>query len=1155
MMARGPLLGGGAAAALLAAIPLSAQPVPRTAPIAGRVGAAQGGEQVTLVSERQWRRVIASQDLKAGDVLRTNANGTLAIVFADRTQIRLGRNAVLVVKTVAASSPSRLELQRGRLWGRSPRARSDLTVETPSATAAIRGTEWAIEASAESTALAVYEGAIDFFNPQGSLSVSGGEAASARLGQAPTRTVLADPVGRTQMLFFLRPRDGIEITRGRSDALQAYVAALEAGETPPEPPLDPADPASHAAAGFLAAYRGDLAEALRIAEAGLALHPRALGLYELKARTALLTGDAASARSAAEAALAIDPEDAAALAISAELAARFDGQPFVARALAERSVAAAPERIGSLETLADILAERGAEREALAVVDRALTIDPANAAMHARRAALLLRQDRFPGAEAALDKAEALDASLAVVRAGRADYLVRSGRIAAAEEDARAASADNPAYARALVQLAEIAARSGSIAEAEQQLDAADRLDPEEPTTALARTAIALNRFSADAAIAGAGEALRRFEARGGVYTNLSENRAAGSLVSQAFRFLELEGWGRYYADRVFDSFTPSSYFDQALNQTPGPFVIRDAEGRFDPLSSADLDRTSSFLQGLSLDPLGVANSERRIQFSNERFIEPRLRLRGLDERQLSNQALAASLDGLVTGALPFAFGIEAEAAFPRDLRPRIDAGPGGRGGRNETRRFEGFFGLAPSGVDNVVVNARWRRDDVPAFGPLPGGRIVQVDDLSSREGFVFGLWSHELAARHRITLAGGLLGRDSRILVRNIDPQPLPPGFPEPPFPDLINLIEEQVRFASVTYASSLDRQDRLDLRAGVEFADVSQRSTLGSVEFDAPRNRGPAQAEVPSDLYELRGHVDLRFAGVPDLILQGQAEIVYLRDRLANAAVTLTGIDDTRLNGRLGAAWEPVSGQWLRGAILHDSGQLFPFSLKPVNVIGLKGNAAPLGLASRSTSAIARWDAQWGRALFTSLEYQHQRFQFLSYQTPDVRVDIAGGPVSLDRLAVEANWLPGHNLGIRLAYAFTRSRVLNFFQTGQNAFFVPGAGCGIGPADPCQFQRGDPVPYVPRHNAVASLTWSVPAPVRLRANLSVTHLAGQSSDVRTPLADYTIADARVEWEPLDRRVAIRAGLLNLLNERYETVRGFPAPRRTVTAEIVLRF
>ena len=108
---------------------------------------------------------------------------------------------------------------------------------------------------------------------------------------------------------------------------------------------------------------------------------------------------------------------------------------------------------------------------------------------------------------------------------------------------------------------------------ARQQLDAADRLDAESPLTPVARTAIAIQDYRADEAIRGAREALARFQARGGIYSSLSENRFTGSYAAQAFRFAGLDEWARFYGDRVFDSYTASSYFDQALARTPDPSV------------------------------------------------------------------------------------------------------------------------------------------------------------------------------------------------------------------------------------------------------------------------------------------------------------------------------------------------------------------------------------------------------------------------------------------------------------------------------------------------------------------------------------------------------------------------------------------------------
>jgi hypothetical protein len=192
---------GAGLAAILAHVSAAAAPVPRQGPISGRIVAKKQGETAVLLPVPQQRPAEVRQDLKAGDVLRTNAAGTLAIVFADRTQIRVGRNSTLVVKQVRQGAPSSVSLQRGSLWARSPRGASQLSVETPSATAAIRGTEYSIVASEEQTTLTVVEGVVDFFNPQGRLEVREGQSAAARLGQAPTRLFTVNPDSREQMHY------------------------------------------------------------------------------------------------------------------------------------------------------------------------------------------------------------------------------------------------------------------------------------------------------------------------------------------------------------------------------------------------------------------------------------------------------------------------------------------------------------------------------------------------------------------------------------------------------------------------------------------------------------------------------------------------------------------------------------------------------------------------------------------------------------------------------------------------------------------------------------------------------------------------------------------------------------------------------------------
>jgi len=200
----------GAIAALCAAVaaPALAQTLAvRDAAAAGTIVAARGGEELQLVSEAIWRPALVRQNLVAGDTLRTGAAGNLAILFADATQIRVGRNSTLVVKSVTA--PVTLALPAGAIWARANRGGGGVTIEAPAATAAVRGTDWSLAVAPDGrTALAVFDGTVEFYNAQGRVSVAAGEAAVASIGGPPTKTVLVNPNDREQMLFYLELRGG-----------------------------------------------------------------------------------------------------------------------------------------------------------------------------------------------------------------------------------------------------------------------------------------------------------------------------------------------------------------------------------------------------------------------------------------------------------------------------------------------------------------------------------------------------------------------------------------------------------------------------------------------------------------------------------------------------------------------------------------------------------------------------------------------------------------------------------------------------------------------------------------------------------------------------------------------------------------------------------
>jgi tetratricopeptide (TPR) repeat protein len=195
-----------------AATPVAAEPVMRAQQAAGAVIARKVGEEVRFVDVSDWRYVDLKQDLVAGDVLRTNGTGQLAILFSDRTQVRLGRNSSLVVKQITAgtSADTILQLESGTIWARAERGGPGVKVETPAAAAAIRGTDWTMTVQGAKTSLNVLEGVVQLSNAQGSVDVRQGEGAVASIGQAPQKVVVVDSDDREQMLFFLPPREAFE---------------------------------------------------------------------------------------------------------------------------------------------------------------------------------------------------------------------------------------------------------------------------------------------------------------------------------------------------------------------------------------------------------------------------------------------------------------------------------------------------------------------------------------------------------------------------------------------------------------------------------------------------------------------------------------------------------------------------------------------------------------------------------------------------------------------------------------------------------------------------------------------------------------------------------------------------------------------------------
>jgi hypothetical protein len=119
---------------------------------------------------------------------------------------------VRVTQAAAQQDQSALNLLKGEAWLRAKQRPVNLRIGTPAVTAAIRGTEFDIKVAGDGETVAtVLEGTIDFRNDQGFVLVNSREQGRARVGQAPTKTVLLNPEDAVQWTLFytaaVSPRD------------------------------------------------------------------------------------------------------------------------------------------------------------------------------------------------------------------------------------------------------------------------------------------------------------------------------------------------------------------------------------------------------------------------------------------------------------------------------------------------------------------------------------------------------------------------------------------------------------------------------------------------------------------------------------------------------------------------------------------------------------------------------------------------------------------------------------------------------------------------------------------------------------------------------------------------------------------------------------
>ena len=250
-----------------------------------------GKALVRLVPEESYRSALPRQVLVSNDIIKTTASARLSILFKDETQLKLASNTTLMIKEVIPNKEKPgalkilLRLESGEVWTRSKSAPEGLMIETPYATAAIRGTEWTLSVKDNESRVSVMEGNVQLSNSLGSITVGRNEQAVVSGQEAPLKSILIRPRDRTQWTYYLSERKLLGYLKFTGDTLGKAEILFNEGNLEESGRLfeqillaEPENPAGLTGLGLMELKAGDSEKAERYFDQSLRKRKSSLAL-------------------------------------------------------------------------------------------------------------------------------------------------------------------------------------------------------------------------------------------------------------------------------------------------------------------------------------------------------------------------------------------------------------------------------------------------------------------------------------------------------------------------------------------------------------------------------------------------------------------------------------------------------------------------------------------------------------------------------------------------------------------------------------------------------------------------------------------------------------------------------------------------------------
>ncbi len=1099
---------------------------------AAEIVSLQGKGEFREATETRWRDASVRQKLAEGNFVRTADTSRMAVLLTDQTQVRLAANSMIQIKQVGDNRDigTVLKQSAGRSWTQSKNVPNRLTVETPSALAAIRGTDWELVVDEDGTStLTVLSGEVLLSNEQGSVNIGVGEQAQAKIGVAPVKRMLQNPRDRVQWVssFTVDSRrypelidTKVAVLGSEEAALQAIGTLLRAGDLSAArhavERLIAQQPTTGTAQLLLADYQvmaGEIEPAMDTLRQGAKQYPNDERFDVWRTRLHLIRDEIAEARAALAAARERNPRSAEMMIAEGELE-RFEGHAPAATAAYRSALVAAPESARAWHGLGVVQAEREDVANARTSLNRAISLDPQGTGFKGELGTLEVFADNLAAARAAFTQAIEERADDYVALTGLGFVELKSGNTSEAITRLLAATLIEPRYARAQTYLAVAYYQQGRARDALFALARARELDPKDPLPDLFESVIRNDQLQPGDALVTARRALNLLPYLKSL-NQIANDQKGGANLGSALAAFGLEDWARNYAQDSYYPFWAGSHLFLA--------------DRY----AGDFNKKSELFQGFLADPTVFGASNRFSTLIQRPGNYWNIGARYNTSRDFSLTEPTVTANGYANSIVPFAYFVEAIRDDTRPDRVAFDAGANtytlALGVRPTyelglfayANAFDANIKLNPASTIEQRVNGRNQRLDLGAhyrFGP------------QSQAWLKIGTGNESSTVNQITSVAtnSGLATSESNFKTA----------------PD-----QRDIQFRH-TFAAN----EQHELSWGAEHAQLDKTNTLTQENF-YHIGAGAVPADRLNQLDKDRSRdiwLSDRFRASERLNLQGDLafhhytktrDINIYRDRVPPLTQLFPeSYDRSFAAPRLGASYVLGNGATLRGAYQKWLRPTSYNSLEPIATAGIPVDDTLVYAGGKISRTRGQLDWEMSQAWFLNAFADHKSVDNLSSPLDGVlntRADVT----NLDRLRQKsiANLAAPDQLEAAPIFArgnatsggFTVNHVLSRNLAGYFGYAnTHSKNTGMA-------YQGKEIPYLPQHRATLGLTWT--GGQRVIVSAQAVRRSERFSDEANlvPLVAGWDMTLKLHWESADKRWNVEGYAGNLFKRNAEDLMG----------------